>query len=381
MLRTETGRERRPVFTARIGARAARAATALSLTAALSACAGLFSMGEPVSDGPPAAFRAALQDRYIQHAAEAYQRGDIAAARFHTARSVQAANGEIAGPSAVDAEVVAGLSPSAQEDLRILSTWLDTAMNADMKALRPEQTARAQAAYDCLIHEAQPYGDAAAREDCRRRVEQTLSALASPIGEAKDVMAQQVDERRDLALAAAVPVDAPLSVVDAGALQTASIDVDGRTVARAPTPSRAPAAAASSVAPSSAISVASVDAIVDAARPIEGDFAVFFERASADITPEAEFGLISAVETIGRSGADAVTLLSHTDPSVGDRKEQALAYERAERVRRYLAERLDGDTDIAIATFSKPKLSAGSVDNVAAALDRRIEIRIERRGG
>lgn len=361
------------------------APAAALVAVSLSGCAGWFDTSDVAEGQPPEAFKTALQDRYIENAVEAYQRGDLAAARFHAERSVQAAKGEIAGPFDLSAEFVDEMNPNAQEDHRILSEWLDIAMNADMKALRPEQTARAQAAFDCWVREFQPSGDAVAREECRQRVESTLKALASPIGEAQDLYAQAAVENSQEGLtpqttaASLASSTAPSSdeiVTGSIAPQASSAGVQEASV------QETSAQETTTRQSSATTSLASFDAIVDAARPAEGDIAVFFERSSAEITPEAELSLIGAVEEIAQTGAPVrVTLFSHTAPSSGDIEERRLAEARAEQVQRFLVDRLGDSAEVGLSPFASPRASNSEVDSVTAALDRRVEIRIERTGG
>ena len=419
-------------------AHCARAAS-IALVVACSGCAFFFPDEHRAGEGGltgdrsvPEAFAVALQERYLQNASEAYLRGDVAAAKYYAARSVEAGEGRTPPPSGVDVEILEELDASDKDELRILSEWLSTALTSDMRQLRPEQAAKAQASYDCWARELMTDGDVGAKADCRARLETTLSALASPLAEAADLHAQDVratapeavasietgsvsnaptdeladelaleagpppaavevaveeavektvqEEVREVVPEAAPEAEAPIATAaatqveiaaPAAPIETTSIEASAVGTAVAPTRSGDFASASPITA------TASLDAIAMAARPIEGDVALFFERSSANITPEAELTLLDAIEQIRKEGRYVVTLIGHSDARHVDRAERALALRRAETVRAFLEERLGSQLDVGVEAFAVGKRTAGVSDNVSAALNRRVEIRIK----
>ena len=369
-----------------------RVAVAFVALAGVTACAGGRDAVEREPEIEP--FAAALQERYLQNAAEAYARGNLAAARYYAARSSEIDQGGLPGPASLDAGAQADLGPLAVDEHSMYRETLSDAFVGDMRVIRPERAASAQAAFDCWVRELVSGRDSGAEAACRARLELMLAVLTEPYAPSggyataaiptppliDDRAAAEASPNAEAAEASPSVSLAPSAepVYDEPTLAPANKETtfvaadDARTVDDAATAEATPVpAAAATLDPPP-----DLQAIAAAARPIEGDFAVFFDDDSDTITPEAADRLQDAIDRILTDDVSTVTLLGPVGVFSRDAN-GALLDSRSQAVMGYLQSRIGDRLSVGVGPLVDPRVRIDGADSVNAALSRRVEIRLD----
>ncbi|HEX2794187.1 MAG TPA: OmpA family protein [Croceicoccus sp.] len=108
-----------------------------------------------------------------------------------------------------------------------------------------------------------------------------------------------------------------------------------------------------------------------------GNFLVFFDWDSAEITPEAATTLDGAIAGLADCPSVTVNLGGYTDTSGSDGYNMGLAGRRADSVRSYLTARGVADTAITSASFGEKNLRVPTADGVRELQNRRVEINVQ----
>ncbi len=152
-----------------------RMVASLALMATFAGCAAPigvagFMKAEPtfVRLSEERAFAQSLRQRYLELATNAYDRGDYDRSDFYSLRAIMAVEGKLADPGQVAGHV--------DPELGNIRNRLQGALMSGMRINAPDLAARAQAAYDCWLLEAQA-GDPAIAEACRNNAFQAIAEL------------------------------------------------------------------------------------------------------------------------------------------------------------------------------------------------------------
>lgn len=108
-----------------------------------------------------------------------------------------------------------------------------------------------------------------------------------------------------------------------------------------------------------------------------GNFLVFFDWDSAEISPEAASTLDGAIAGLADCPTVSVSLGGYTDTSGSDGYNMGLAGRRAASVRSYLTARGVADSSITSASFGETKLRVPTADGVRELQNRRVEINVQ----
>ncbi|RVQ64752.1 OmpA family protein [Croceicoccus ponticola] len=108
-----------------------------------------------------------------------------------------------------------------------------------------------------------------------------------------------------------------------------------------------------------------------------GNFIVFFDWDSAEITPEAASTLDGAIAGLADCSRISVQLGGYTDTSGSDGYNMGLAERRNAAVRSYLTARGLNDTIISSAAFGESKLRVPTADGVRELQNRRVELNVQ----
>lgn len=384
-------------------------------------------------------FSRELQQRYLELATRAYDRGDFASSDFYAVRSMMAGEGQLAEPRLIDGR---GLSPEALADARAVRQRITNAIQLGARESRPVATAQAQAAFDCWMNEAMRAGDVALRDQCRAEATQIVAALESGN---KDY-AYRAPGQGTMAdgTPTSITPTAPMLASSASGIETAAIShrapptnsgmvigADGTVVSMPQTmshetigmvpsqrvigggvdyaalgytyvghigpdgrlvppkgnarmtvtaPRTKSAQSSKRMLDTGAIKTAATkitpEMLANAARPRDGDFVVFFPLGSDKITLEAEDTLIDLVDQVQQKNAKRVRLIGHADRSGSTKLNQLLSMRRAQAVRQYLMRAIGRDIDIEIDAVGENAPVLQTDDGIEQALNRRVEIDI-----
>lgn len=108
-----------------------------------------------------------------------------------------------------------------------------------------------------------------------------------------------------------------------------------------------------------------------------GNFLVFFDWDSAEITPEAATTLDSAIAGLADCGNVTVSLGGYTDTSGSDNYNMGLAGRRNDAVRSYLTSRGVAASNVSSSAFGETNLRVPTADGVRELQNRRVEISVQ----
>ncbi|MEO1291442.1 MAG: OmpA family protein [Pseudomonadota bacterium] len=364
------------------------------LVAALLSTAGcgvLFDDPETANTPPPfedgqgrEAFAEALADEYLLYASRAYDRGDFDTSDFYSARSILASETKLPTLSPVPSIGIDDAERKAAEDRR---EALEIVLQGGATRERPRQAAIAQVAYDCYMRELIRRG--ADLSLCDERSENAVAALetlqqpavagvlepgAAKPGDAKATTAPVL-----LTSAAAGSVDGP-NYVYAGhynsdgkfvaAPRGADPKVFAKRVDQGKVSRKAQRRAAKRVAKRE------IYDIREAAKPRRGDFALFFQFASSDVTEDGLDKIEDAAGLIKDRNATKIVLYGHADRKGPRWLNKQLSMRRAQAVRQALVQAAGGQLEVEIVALGESAPTIETGDGIADVMNRRVEIEI-----
>lgn len=126
---------------------------------------------------------------------------------------------------------------------------------------------------------------------------------------------------------------------------------------------------------------AEVSRIVEAAKPRQGEFVVFFALDSAELTDEARENVLAAAAEIQMRSVRVVRLYGHADATGGVGYNRLLSARRAEAVADALVTLVGPHLEVSIHPHGEGAPRIRTADGVASALNRRVEIALGPAGG
>ena len=334
-------------------------------------------------------FAMALEEQFLAKAHTAFTREAFDDATYFANRAKLVDGASLPPPLE---PVFAGLAtthPHWREAMSMRQRLM-AAIDAGARQRQPQIAASAQADYECWLRGvkaqldpvrlaiAQACHDGALRALSRiSGAKTTVVAVAETSTPAATAVEQVSTERRELNAddnAASAPPSEQAPV------QTALL-ADSRNVQNAIATNYTPSPRSERARPA-APALVSLDRsnlaqLAVAARPVDGDYAVFFERGSTSLTREAESNLRIFISDVAHREMRSIILYSHSDTSGSSALNRRLSVMRAKAVRDFLRLRLGAGVEIEIRAFGETRPPVPTADGVDEALNRRVELRLE----
>ncbi|MBX2856442.1 MAG: OmpA family protein [Rhodobacteraceae bacterium] len=262
------------------------------------------------------------------------------------------------------------------------------AIKAGARQSEPQLAASAQADYECWLRGVKSQladpAHVAIASACHQGVLRALSTLNGAktrvvaVAETKTPAtpaAEQVSaDRPELTIAADTATPVQALVQDAVANERALV---GGAYSTSYRPSQKPAQISQAAVVRTPLDRTSLAQLAVAARPVDGDYAVFFERGSTSLTREAESNLRIFISDVAHRDMRSIVLYSHSDTSGSSALNRRLSVMRAKTVRQFLRRRLGTGVEIDIRAFGETRPPVATPDGVDEALNRRVELRLE----
>ena len=319
-------------------------------------------------------FAMALEEQFLAKAENAFNSEVFEDVSYFTSRAKLVDGVSLPRPPA---PVTLGLSTSHPKWREAMSMRrrLLSAIESGAHRRKPELTASAQADYECWVRGVSAVKATAA---------QTLIADACHMGASRALKALDATHTKAAAVEVTMPGDVVLAQLDAGrqaiglaAATPAVVSGEGAALTREGVVSAVLTSPQPAPSTRVALDRSSLTEMARAARPVDGDYVVFFEQGSTALTQDAESNLRIFISDVAHRDMRSIILLSHSDTSGSSAINQRLSVMRAKSVREFLRRRLGPSVAIDIRAFGETRPPVPTGDGVDEALNRRVELLLE----